>query len=66
VNIRSQASTAGALLGTLRAGESVPVVGRNANNTWWQINRNGLIGWVSGGFARLQAGADTSQIPVRG
>ncbi len=66
VNIRSQPNTGGAILGTLRAGQSAQVVGRNGSSTWWQINYNNTVGWVSGGFARLQSGADVSRIPVTG
>ena len=66
VNVRGLPSTSGALLGTLRAGQSVPIVGRNASGTWWRIDRDGLVGWVSAAFAHIQYGADLSQIPVQG
>ena len=66
VNIRSQPTTGSAILGTLRSGQSASVVGRNANGTWWQIRRNNITGWVSSSFARIQSGADLSQIPING
>ncbi len=65
VNIRSQPSVGGsAILGVLRIGQTAPIVGRNASNTWWQVNYNGIVGWVSGGFIQLQSGADIDRIPV--
>ncbi len=66
VNIRSQPSTGGALLGQLPRGQSAAVVGRNASATWWQINRGGIVGWVSAAYAQVQAGANYSSIPVTG
>jgi len=66
VNVRSQPSTAGALLGTLRSGQSAPVVGRNSSATWWQISYGNTVGWVSGAFARIQSDADLNRIPVTG
>lgn len=65
VNIRSQPTTNSAILGTLRSGQSAQVVGRNSAGTWWQINVNNSVGWVSAAYARIQPGADTGQIPVR-
>lgn len=66
VNIRSMPSTSGAILGTIRANQSAQVVGRNSNSTWWQVRFGNITGWVSAGFARLQADADVSRIPITG
>jgi uncharacterized protein YgiM (DUF1202 family) len=66
LNIRSQATTGSALLGLLRTGQTVAVVGRNANSTWWQIQNGGITGWVSASFARIQSGADINRIPITG
>jgi uncharacterized protein YraI len=66
VNIRSQPSTAGAILGKIPMGLTANVVGRNGNNTWWQINFNGLVGWSSSTFAQIQPGVEVGRIPVTG
>ncbi len=66
VNIRSRPTSSGAILGSLRDGQSAAVVGRNNSATWWQININGIVGWVSNSFAPIQAGADLNRIPVNG
>lgn len=66
VNIRSQPTSGSALLGLLRDNQTAQVVGRNSNSTWWLIEYGGITGWVSASFARIQPGADISQIPIRG
>lgn len=65
VNIRSMPNLSSAILGVLRIGRTAPIVGRNLSNTWWLINHNGTVGWVSGAFVELQSGVDISSIPVR-
>ena len=66
LNMRSQPATQGALLGQLGAGQSATIVGRNANATWWMIEHNGITGWVSSAFTRVQPTADLNRIPIRG
>ena len=45
---------------------SLRSIGRNSNNTWWQINFNGLVGWVSAQFAIISPTANISAIPITG
>jgi uncharacterized protein YraI len=66
VVIRSGPGTQFSRLATIPAGNTAQVVGRNSSNTWWQISYNGITGWSSAEFARLQAGADPNAIPVTG
>ncbi len=66
VNIRSQGSTRAAILGKLPYRGTANVVGRNGNNSWWQINFGGLVGWVSSTYAQIQPDADIGRIPVTG
>ncbi|MBZ0291205.1 MAG: SH3 domain-containing protein [Anaerolineae bacterium] len=65
VNIRSMPNASSAILGVLRVGRTAPILGRNLSNTWWLVNYNGTVGWVSGGFIQLQSGVDIDRIPVR-
>jgi uncharacterized protein YgiM (DUF1202 family) len=51
----------GAILTKINRLESYPIVGRNANTTWWQINVNGIIGWVN---ARFVTAFNASAVPV--
>lgn len=53
----------GAILTKINRLESYPIVGRNANTTWWQLNVNGTIGWVN---ARFVTAYNTSGVPVSG
>lgn len=66
VVIRSGPGTQFGRLATMPAGATAQVLGRNANATWWQISYNGITGWSSAEFARLQAGADPNTIAVTG
>jgi uncharacterized protein YraI len=66
VNLRSLPTTQAAILGQIPRNTVVSVVGRKADNTWWQVNYTGTIGWVSSRFVSLDAGADLNRIPVTG
>ena len=66
VNVRSGVGTTNAILGQVARGSAVSVVGRNAVNTWWQVNYAGITGWVSAAYAPLQAGTDVNAIPITG
>ncbi len=66
VNIRRSPNARDDLLGTLPAGAATAIVGRNSNTSWWQINYNGVVGWVIAGAVNVQGGADRTQIPVTG
>lgn len=46
LNVRSEPNTDGFIVDRVRANESFPVLGRNADSSWWQINVNGTPGWV--------------------
>jgi uncharacterized protein YraI len=43
----------GAILTKISRNETYNVVGRNSNSSWWQINVNGTIGWVSGRYVNV-------------
>jgi uncharacterized protein YraI len=66
VNLRSGPGTNNGVLAVIRQNTVVPVIGRNASATWWQVNYNGIVGWTSANFAVIQAGTDLSRIPVTG
>lgn len=48
VNVRSGPGTSFSIVSQLPVTATAPVVGRLPDNSWYQINLNGLIGWVSG------------------
>jgi uncharacterized protein YraI len=47
VNIRSGPSTDHSIVGKLLAGQSLEIVGRNSNSTWWQVPTPNGLGWVA-------------------
>ncbi len=64
VNVRGGPATRFRQLTTMRAGESAAVVGRNADATWWQVDYNGIVGWVIGVYGVMQGTPDLNRIPV--
>jgi len=66
VNIRNAPATSGSILAKLLRNEQARVVGRNANNSWWQINAGGVVGWVSAFYTQIQPNAELARIPVTG
>lgn len=62
VNIRSGPGLNYTVIGTLNPDTAMPVVGRNHNASWWQIEiTNGTIGWVSGAVVNATG---TVNVPV--
>jgi hypothetical protein len=53
LNVRQSPAVGSPRLLIVRRGESYPIVGRNADSTWWQINANGTTGWVAASFVTV-------------
>jgi uncharacterized protein YraI len=66
VNIRSGPGSRFDDIGNLRVDQQAQVVGRNAANTWWQINYSGIVGWVSTVYTRVDPAPDVNSIPITG
>lgn len=66
VNVRSAPSTSASKLATMPIGATAPIIGRTADSTWWQVNYNGIVGWVSATYAVIQQNANINNIPVTG
>ncbi len=66
LNVRGGPSTQDSIVGALGYGEEAPIVGRNADNTWWQILDNGQLGWVIDFYVVIEDGVDINRIPVTG
>jgi hypothetical protein len=60
LNVRSTPRT-GSVLRTVSRNHVYPIVGRNADSSWWQINADGTVGWVSGRYVTVVGG---SSVPV--
>jgi uncharacterized protein YraI len=65
VNLRGGPNTAHGILTVIPRGRIVPIVGRVADNSWWQVNYNGTVGWVSAMYAVAQWNTNPAAIPVR-
>lgn len=63
LNFRSGPGTNYAVLSQLSTNSVIPVVGRLGDNSWYQLNNFGSIGWVAGGFVNLY-GSLCSSVPV--
>lgn len=64
VNVRTGPGTNFDDIADLREGETAVVIGRNAAASWWQVEFDGIVGWVSARFAVIERGAVISDIPV--
>ncbi len=53
LNVRSAPSLTGQVLTRVSYNQVYPVLGTNANRSWFQINVNGTVGWVSAVYVRL-------------
>lgn len=64
LNIRSGPSVAYSVVGWLPYQQTATIIGRNADNSWWQIQYGDVTGWVSDVYSQLQFGVDINNIPV--
>ncbi len=46
LNVRSEPDASAPILVKIRRTHTYPIIGRNSDNSWWQINVDGTIGWV--------------------
>jgi hypothetical protein len=53
-------------IGTIPYQAQANILGRNSSSTWWYVDYNGVAGWVSAQFGRIQSGANINSIPVAG
>jgi uncharacterized protein YraI len=65
VNVRKGPATTYDKLGTLDLGQSAPVIGKNADASWWQIRFPAApdgVGWLIGTLVNING--DASAVPV--
>jgi uncharacterized protein YgiM (DUF1202 family) len=61
LNVRSAPVIADNIINKVSQGATYPVIGRNAEGTWWQIQIGTQIGWVSGAHV---IASNTQNVPV--
>ena len=64
LNFRQGPSTAYAIITVLDSGTLAPIIGRVGDNSWWQLNVNNQIGWVSAEFTSEYG--DCSRVAIAG
>jgi uncharacterized protein YraI len=64
LHIRSAPGTDNAILGLIPRYVQISIVGRTADNTWFQVNYGSITGWVSSGYVSLAPGTNLYTIPV--
>lgn len=62
VNVRSGPGTIYLIIGGIQVNQSFPVTGQISGGGWYQIDYNGLTGWVGSSVAALQG--DCTSLPV--
>lgn len=61
LNVRDAPTTDASVILRIDQGAQYPIVGRNADTSWWQIDLGGRTGWV---FARFFDATNASNVPV--
>lgn len=61
VNIRQQPTTDAEVIVRAQPGESFTILGRVPDSTWWQVDYNGVLGWVFGNFVSTY---NTGSVPI--
>lgn len=62
INLRRGPGTDYEVVGTLGAGDSLNIVGRNNDSSWWQVSTPDDVAWVSAGVVKVNNAGDA--IPV--
>lgn len=62
LNVRQGPGTAYPSVGTLPEGETITIIGRNADSSWWAISYQGGSAWVFAGLTAPQG--DVSNVPL--
>ena len=62
LNFRTGPSTGFQIITVLGSGTLAPVTGRNSDHSWWRLNVENRVGWVSGDFTTEYG--DCSRTPV--
>lgn len=63
VNVRGGPGVEYAVLGRLTGGQRAEIIGKNTDQTWWQIRYGNGAAWISARFVRTEG--DPSAIPIR-
>lgn len=65
LRVRAGPSTAYPTLANINFNQAFTITGRNYANTWYQVNFENTLGWVSANFVRIISG-DVGAVPLNG
>ncbi len=60
LNVRYGPAMTYGIITRIQRGETDPIIGRNTDSSWWQLNLNGSIGWVNGLYVTA---TNTTNVP---
>jgi uncharacterized protein YgiM (DUF1202 family) len=66
LNVRAAPGIWGWVVTRVSYGDTYPLVGRNVNASWVQINVSGTVGWVNRGYLVIPGGFNVFNLPVTG
>jgi len=64
LNVRARPDASSEQIGRLARGDEVLIIGRNAQRTWWAIERGALRGWVINNPEWIQISGETADVPL--
>lgn len=64
LNVRSGPGITYAVIGSLKAGDVVSIIGRNADRTWWIVQGANVRGWIINTPTYLKTTGDLAKIPL--
>lgn len=64
LNVRAGPDTTFEIIGRLNQNDTVTIIGRNAERTWWVIERGELRGWVTSNPDFSTVTGDTANVPL--
>jgi len=62
VNVRAGPGVAFPIIGKLKKGTALPILGKSEDSHWWQIDLQGKPGWIPADYTDVRGG--TSGVPV--
>ncbi|MBO9308863.1 MAG: SH3 domain-containing protein [Chloroflexi bacterium] len=64
LNVRARPDASSTQIGRLVRGDEALIIGRNAQRTWWAIERGALRGWVINNPEWIQISGETADVPL--
>lgn len=66
LNIRRGPGVGFGRIGLIDASDTAQIIGRNIDNSWWNVRYNEIDGWVSAAYVTLDPQLDVDDVPITG